>query len=287
MSTVYDVAIIGSGPAGLSAAITLKIRNKQVLLLGHKELSEKVMKAHEVKNYLGLPDAKGSDLFEHFTNHLQKMDLTITEDDVTTIMPMGNAFSLLGKSNQMYQAKSLILATGVVFGKPYPGEKEYLGKGVSYCATCDAMFYRGKTVAIIGSSSIEEAEANFMADVASKVYYIPLYQETKDLHESIEIVKDVPVAIEGEDMVSTLRLKKSSLTIDGVFILRDAVSPDQLLKDLELDGKHIRVDRKLRTNIPGVFAAGDVTGEPYQYIKSAGEGNVAALSCVTYLQTLS
>lgn len=286
MKNRYDVAIIGTGPAGLSAAITLKIRNKNIILFGSKSLSVKVEKAHEIQNYLGLPAISGEALAKNFASHIESMGIEITQEQITTVYSMGDYYSLLSKNNQMYDVNAVILATGVNFGKPYPGEKEFLGIGVSYCATCDAPLYRGKTVAIIGSSPKEEAEADFMSEIAGKVYYIPLYKEKVNVKETITVVEDVPTAIEGEMKAEKLILKNQELTVDGIFILRESVLPEQLVPGLEMDGNHIAVNRRMETNLDGCFACGDIVGMPYQYIKSAGEGNVAALSAVGYLDGL-
>ena len=286
MENRYDVAIIGTGPAGLSAAITLKIRNKNIILFGSKSLSVKVEKAHEIQNYLGLPAISGEPLAKNFASHIESMGIEITQEQITTVYSMGDYYSLLSKNNQMYDVSAVILATGVNFGKPYPGEKEFLGIGVSYCATCDAPLYRGKTVAIIGSSPKEEAEADFMSEIAGKVYYIPLYKEKVNVKETITVVEDVPTAIEGEMKAEKLILKNQELTVDGIFILRESVLPEQLVPGVEMDGNHIAVNRRMETNLDGCFACGDIVGMPYQYIKSAGEGNVAALSAVGYLDGL-
>ena len=286
MENRYDVAIIGTGPAGLSAAITLKIRNKNIILFGSKDLSSKVAKAHEIQNYLGLPAISGEALAKKFASHIESMGIEITQEQITTVYSMGDYYSLLSKNNQMYDVSAVILATGVNFGKPYPGEKEFLGIGVSYCATCDAPLYRGKTVAIIGASPKEEAEADFMSEIAGKVYYIPLYKEKVNVKETITVVEDVPTAIEGKMKAEKLILKNQELTVDGIFILRESVLPEQLVPGLEMDGNHIAVNRRMETNLAGCFACGDIVGMPYQYIKSAGEGNVAALSAVGYLDSL-
>lgn len=279
----YDIAIIGTGPGGLEAAITAKIRNKNILLIGNKNLSLKVEKAHTIKNYLGIPDAAGEDLTVRFKKHLADMEIEITEDKISSVYAMGDYFALQG-ADVMYEAETVILATGVVLGTPYPGENEYLGKGVSYCATCDAPLYRGKTAAVLGFSPKEEAEAAFLGEVCEKVYYFPQYKEPVELSkDNIEICMDKPKEIKGEMTVNTLVTEGGEVSVDGVFILRESVAPSQLVPGLLTEDNHVKVNRKLETSIPGCFACGDITGTPYQYIKAAGEGNVAALSAVAYL----
>ena len=198
----YDIAIIGTGPAGLSAALTAKIRNKKILLLGSAGLSEKVEKAHTVQNYLGLPAVSGTDMQQAFLQHIRQMDITITEKKVNTIYPMGDFFGIQ-MGMEMAQADTVILATGVTADKPYPGENELLGKGVSYCATCDAPLYRGRTVAVIGFGPKEEEEAAFPAEVAEKVYYFPMYKG--DIHADVTVIREKPEAILGEEKVQSVR----------------------------------------------------------------------------------
>ena len=281
----YDIAIIGTGPAGLSAAITATIRNKKVLLLGSRDLSGKLNKAHEIQNYLGFPAVKGEDLAAAFQKHIADMGISITEKRVSAVYAMGDYFALQA-GEDMVEATAVILATGVVQGKPLPGEEELLGRGVSYCATCDAPLYRGKTAAVIGYSPREEAEAAFLSEVCTEVLYFPVYKEETDLPASVRVIREKVTGVENQDGKRLVRTAEGTYTVDGVFILREAVSPGQLVPGLPTEGPHVTVNRKMEAGIPGVFACGDIVGTPYQYIKSAGEGNVAALSAVSYLDGL-
>ncbi|MGN0353127.1 MAG: NAD(P)/FAD-dependent oxidoreductase [Roseburia sp.] len=285
MSERYDIAIIGTGPAGLSAAITAKIRNKKILLIGSKNLSPKVQKAHTIKNYLGLPDVGGEELGKRFAEHLENMEIEILDEMVTAVYQMGDTYQLQ-IAGDFYETTSVILATGVDFGKPYPGEDEFLGRGVSYCATCDAPLYKGKTAAIVGFSPKEEAEAEFLAEVAEKVYYLPMYEGEVHFSKDIEVLKEKPLEIKGVMKAEKLVTDQRELEVDGIFLLRECVSPGKLVPGLKLDGNHVEVDRKMATNLKGCFACGDIVGAPYQYIKAAGEGNVAALSAVAYVDEL-
>ena len=282
----YDVAVIGTGPAGLSAAITLKIRNKEILLFGSAHLSDKIGKAHLIRNYPGLPDISGEEFEKNLKKHIDSLGIQITQELVSAVYAMGEMFSIQTKSNDIYEAKSVILATGISFEKPYPGEEEFLGRGVSYGATCDALLYRDKTVAIIGTSPKEEAEAEFMAEIAKKVYYIPLYSEKVSFNKDITVRNEKPVSITGAIKADKLVFENDELSVDGIFILRDSVFPQSLVPGLTVDGNHILVNRNMETNLKGCFACGDCTGIPYQYIKAAGEGNVAALSAVSYLNSI-
>ena len=266
----YDIAIVGSGPAGLSAALNAKIRNKKFIIFGNKELSHKLSKAPKINNYLGFYGVNGADVKDKFLEHIDAM---------------GDYFALM-VNEKMYEATTVILATGMEYTKPIKGEEELIGKGVGYCATCDAPLYKGKTVTIIGYNKEAEEETNYVSELAGKVYYIPMYKGETSLNENIEVVTKKPLEIVGEAKVSAVKLDDGELETDGVFILKDSISPGQLVPGLEIVDGHICVDREMKCNIPGCFAAGDCVGKPYQYIKSAGEGNIAALSAVKYIDTL-
>ena len=282
----YDLAIIGSGPAGVSAALNAKIRKKNFVIFGSKELSNKLTKAEKINNYLGFYGKSGAQIRDEFLKHMESMDISITEEKINNIYAMGDYFSLIA-NDKMYEASAIILATGVNFGRPFKGEEELLGKGLGYCATCDAPLYKDKIVTIIAYNKHEEDEVNFISTIASKVYYIPMYKEEVEVDEKVEIINDMPVEIIGKERVEKLILKNSEINTDGIFILRDSVSPGQLVPGLELYENHVKVDRKMKTNLHGCFAAGDIVGAPYQYIKAAGEGNIAALSAVSYIDNLN
>lgn len=285
MNERYDLAIIGSGPAGLSAALNAQIRKKKFIIFGTNELSGKLTKAEKINNYLGFYGKSGKEIRDEFNNHLKSMDIKITEEKINNIYSMGEYYALMA-NDKIYEATAVILATGVNFGKPLKGEEQFLGKGVGYCATCDAPLYKDKIITIIAYNKHDEDEANFMGTIASKVYYIPMYKEDVEVDDSIEVVFDIPKEIHGDNMVEKLILKNSEIITDGIFILRDSVSPGQLVPGLEMDGNSVKVDRKMQSNLKGCFAAGDIVGAPYQYIKAAGEGNIAALSAVSYIDNL-
>lgn len=281
----YDIAIVGSGPAGLSAALNAKIRNKSFIIFGNKNLTNKLVKAPKVNNFLGFYGVTGVELKEKFQEHINSMEISITEERINSIYAMGEYFALM-VNEKMYEAKSIILATGMEYAKPLKGEEEFIGKGVGYCATCDAPLYKGKTVTIIGYNKEAEEEARYVSELVDTLYYVPMYRGDLNLGEGIEVVSGIPVEIVGDSIVKKLKLKNSELETDGIFVLKDSISPGQLVPGLEIEDGHIKVDREMRTSIEGCFAAGDAVGKPYQYIKSAGEGNIAALSAVKYLDSL-
>ena len=337
MMEIYDIAIIGTGPAGVSAAITATIRNKKIILFGSRELSDKIRKAHLIQNYPGLPECSGEDLSNAFAAHLEKMGIEITEEKINAVYPMGETFALQTMKNEMHQTRSVILASGMVQGKLLPGEEELVGRGVSYCATCDAPLYRGRSVAVIGYSPEAEEEVNFLSEVASEVLYFPVYRDEPKVAESVKVLRQIPQAIlnkeaaeeafslaqadpakssakapdsakapadskalsAASDALSVDALKQGQLAVqpgqlavqtaegaypvDGIFVLRSSVPTKQLIPGIEMDGEHVKVNLQMETSVPGCFACGDITGRPYQYVKAAGQGNVAALSAVSYL----
>lgn len=285
----YDIAIIGTGPAGISAAITAKLRNKNIILFGNKDLSDKINKAHSIKNYTGLPNVTGEELAAAFKNHLNDLDIEITEKRVNAVYSMGEYFALkVGK--EMIESKSLIIATGVTASKTLENEDEFLGRGVSYCATCDAHFCKGKDVAVIAYTKEAEEDALFLSEVCSSIKYFPLYDisnEIFDKYGNIQIIKDKPIGFAGNMKAEKIICENSSYDAFSTFVVRNNISADKLVPGLKTDGTHIIVDLQMETNIKGLFACGDIAGKPYQYIKSAGQGNIAALSAVAYLANKS
>ena len=279
---MYDLMIIGSGPAGISAALTAKARNLNFIWFGSRALSTKIEKAEKIMNYPGLPAVTGSEMQSVFLKQIDDCGITITESQVNSIYDCGGYFAA-GADNEIYEAKAVIMTVGMTTTREIEGEARLLGCGVSYCATCDAMFYRNKTVAVAGFSKDSESEARFLSEVASKVYYVPYTDSDLCDTDKITVIHDKIIEITGEQKVTGIRFKESRLQVDAVFILRDCIAPDRLIPGLKIENNHVCTDRKMRTNIRGCFAAGDITGTPYQYIKSAGEGNVAALSAVEYL----
>lgn len=280
---IYDTAIVGTGPAGLSAALNLKIHEKDFVWFGSKKLSDKITKAECISNYPGFLHVSGKELNRAFRDQVDAMGIEIVEQMVNSIMPISGHYALMAGS-EFYEANTVILTTGVTAVGVLPGEAEYLGKGVSYCATCDGNLYREKTIAVICNAARLEHEVEYLAGLAAKVYYFPLYKDPGPKGENIEVRKEIPAEICGEERVTGLKFRNGeTIAVDGVFCLRNSVSLSSLLPKLETEKGRILVDRGMATNLPGVYAAGDCTGRPYQYTKAVGEGNIAAHSVIEYL----
>lgn len=276
----YDIIILGSGPAGLAAAVAARGRNKSVLVAGNPWQDSPLARAERVDNYPGLPGRTGLALLEELYRHASGLGTDFVVGKVLALLAW-NGFSLTVGS-QVHQGRALILAPGVVRAAKYPGEAEYLGRGVSYCATCDGMLYRNRPVTVVGLAPDAPQEANYLHSLGCQVVYVAPRQP-QGLDETIPYVKAGRLAVRGERTVTGLEADGVLLPCAGVFILRRAVAPTDLLPALETEEGVIRVDRRMATSVPGVFAAGDCTGGPLQVSKAVGEGHVAALSACEYL----
>ena len=265
-----DIIIIGGGPAGVSAALTAKNRGKSVFIISNGAEQSNLWKAHEITNYPGCEGMSGADILKSFRGQLDAANIKVLPGRALNAMKIGEKFGVSVGQN-FFDGDTIILASGVAQTSAYEGELEFLGKGVSYCATCDGMLYRGKKVAVIGLNDEAESEADALRDMGVEVMYFD-----KVFAKNYRII--------GEQRVTAVEAEGREFPVDGVFILRSTIAPSSFLNGIELDEySHIKVDRSMKTSIPGVFAAGDCTGKPYQIAKAVGEGNVAALSACEYL----
>lgn len=283
----FDIAIIGGGPAGLSAALTGRIRNKNIAVFEHLDFSQKLQQAHKVDNYLGLPEVSGKGLMQHFTGHVLAHGPKLVKEKVVNVFPGDNMFTLLTPQTT-YEAKAVILATGVVSTLLFEGERELLGRGVSYCATCDGRMFEGKDVAVISYTEEGENETTFLGELCRNVYFLPQYKgDFAQMRSPVKVLTAKPKAIIGDGQVEKLVTDQEEIKVHGVFIMRQSDPVENLLPGLELNGEVIKVNRDMSTNIPGVFAAGDCTGKPWQIAKATGEGLVAVLSAITYIDKMN
>lgn len=278
---VYDVAVVGGGPAGLSAALTARVRNKSVVIFEHMGFSAKLQRAAEVPNYLGLPNLSGKELMERMAEHCLAAGPELVKEKVTQIFP-GEVFTLLTPQD-VYEAKTVILAIGVSPAELLAGEKGLLGQGVSYCATCDGMLYREKEVAVVAYAAEAEHEAVFLSEICRKVFYFPQYKPVGSLPPSVQICSGKPKGVASKEERLVLEHTKGSVEADGIFILRETDPVENLLAEVELCKDAIKVSHLQKTSVPGVFAAGDCTGKPWQITVAVGEGNAAAHAAIAYL----
>ena len=282
---IYDCIIIGTGPAGISAALTLKAHEKSFLILGSSELSEKINKAEKILNYPGLPSVSGKEFSAALKRHLEEMDIKVTDKMATSIFKMGENYAVAAQTD-FFESKTLILATGVTSAASVKNEEAFLGKGVSYCATCDGGLYKEKKVAVICTDPRFEHEVKFLSELAEMVYFFPAYKVSeKNFGNNVKMLGSFPISAEGKDRLTGILLKNGeSVEVNALFCLRSCIAPSTLIPGLEVRDGHIVTDRAMRTSFDGCFACGDCTGRPYQYAKAAGEGNIAAHGIIKYLK---
>ncbi len=271
---MYDILILGAGPAGLSAAVAARQKNKSVLIISNPIHTNPLYRAEQVDNYLGLPAQTGAALLETSLSHALNMGAQLRVGRVLSAMALGDVIYLTVGSD-VVEGKRLILASGITRGRKYPGEERLLGKGVSYCATCDGMFYRNRPVVVVGRSEDAPMEANYLASIGCAVTYVSPKTPSR-LREDIPFVRGGKIELQGEGQLTGVIVEGALIPCDGAFILREAVAPAELFADLKTEAGFICVDRFMRTNLPGVFAAGDCTGHPLQVAKAVGEGLIAA-----------
>ncbi|MGI6712149.1 MAG: NAD(P)/FAD-dependent oxidoreductase [Bacillota bacterium] len=279
----YDIGIIGCGPAGLSAALNASMRKKNFILLGTDFCSPKMHISPWIDNYLGEYHIPGRELREKFLNHIKKVGVEIINKRVNGVYS-GDGEFLLQCGTEDVWAKTVIIASGVEYGGRIRGEDEYIGKGVSYCATCDGALFENKRVALLVYYREAFNEVKYLSEVCKEVILFPLYKgDIPEVPPNVIISKEEPLEIAGHDVVDQLITNKNTIAVDGVFLFREAVPPAQLVPGLETYEGFIKVNKNMETNIPGVFAAGDCTGRPFQLAKALGEGQVAALNAISYL----
>jgi len=284
---MFDIAIVGGGPAGLAAVATAGVRHKNVALFDAGDFGLALRKSTLIKNYIGLPNISGNDLMNKFLAQAESFNPTIVKHKVLSIMPMDPGFMLAAAEN-VYEAKSVILTLGTAHSHQLPGESALLGKGVSYCATCDGSFYKGKKVAVIAALPSAKEDIEFLGELCSEVTAMLTYKPTEPWqHGNIKVIDAKPKEIKGEAKAQAVVTDQGTVEADGVFIFRETDPVSNLLPDLAMNGNFIQVDLQMKTNIPGVFAAGDCTGTPWQISRACGQGQEAVLSAVSYVDKLS
>lgn len=301
---MYDIIIIGSGPAGLSAAIYAQRACLDTIVIEKNGISGgQVLNTWEVDNYPGFPGVTGFELSRQFREHANKLGARVVQDEVVQVELSGNVKKVVCEE-ETYEARCVILASGAHHRTlEVPGEEELRGAGVSYCATCDGAFFRGRTVAVVGGGDAALEDAIFLARMCEKVYIVHRRDKlrgAKRLQERLQALGNIEfvwnsetVAIEGNAQVEALRLRQTKtgeekrLDVDGVFIAVGIAPESELYAgQLELDEQgYIWADESGQTSVPGVFAAGDVrTKALRQILTAASDGANCVASAERYLQ---
>ena len=281
----FDVIVVGSGPAGMSAAVNVANRKRTVAMLAGETPFGRILKAHSVANYLGFTIASGQELAAAFVRHLREFGVPLIREKASKIIPDEDGFVVFTDKG-FYRAGAVVLAAGVYREAEIEGEEDLVGQGVSYCVTCDGRLFAGRSAAFISYSPEGEEEASALAeDYRVEVTFVPLYEGDYLVPEGVRVLAGArPSRLSQEDGRLRVSLPDEELQVDVVFIHKNSVSPRTLVEGLESDGRHVTVGRHMETAVPGIFAAGDCTGEPYQTAKAVGEGQVAALEAVRFLR---
>jgi len=301
---IEDIIILGTGPAGLSAALYAARAELNPLILTGTEIGGQAALTDRIENYPGFPEGVGgAELADLFQKNAERFGARLEHDAATLVDLSQRPFKVKTYSNE-YFAKTIILSTGASSNKMnVAGEKEFTGRGVSYCATCDGWFFKEKKVAVIGGGDSALEEAIFLTRFATSVTIIhrrdalragAILQNRAKENPKIHFVWDTVVTeIKGVDGVEALRLQnvkdgmESEMQVNGVFVFIGHTPNTDLFKgQIDLDEKgFVVVDNRLRTNIPGVFAAGEVCDPHYrQVVTSAGMGAAAAIEATRFLE---
>lgn len=282
MEKVYDAAVVGGGIAGYSAALTCKSLRLDCLWLGEAGFGDKLKNAEYVRNYPALL-GDGKLFAARLEEQAAAEGVSLTQARIDGIYALGDKFCLTEK-DKTYYARTVILATGTESRASVKGEREFLGRGVSYCAVCDGALYRGKKIAAVVASEKFAEEAEYLAGFAETVYAFCLYPAPKFRARNIVAVSRTPRLLEGKERIEAVVTETEKYPVSGVFFLKNSAPPEALAGGLKIEDGHVATGRDLSTNIAGLFAAGDITGRPYQYVKAAGEGCSAAYSALAYLK---
>jgi len=300
---LYDIAIIGAGPAGLSAAVyAFRAKLKTIVFERNMMNGGQVLNTDEVDNYLGLPGINGFDLGMKFREHADKMGMQTITSQVIRIEERGNKKAVITQDGE-YETKTILLATGTKHRKlEIPGEEEFTGKGVSYCATCDGAFFRKKDVAVIGGGDVAVEDALYLSRMCEKVYVVhrregfraapSLVSRMKET-ENIELVLNfIPEKIVGKELVEKLIVKEKDkegrreISVSGIFVAIGTLPENEIYRELVPADKagYVIAGEDGRTQIPGIFAAGDIRTKTFRQIVTAvADGANAIHSIEEYL----
>jgi len=302
---IYDLVIIGSGPGGLSAGIYAQRASLKTVLVERGGPGGQIMLTDEVENYPGFEHITGAELAMKMNQHAESLGLKTISDEVIAIEPGDKAHTVKLTGGQVLTTLAVIIATG---GYPrklgIPGENDFYGKGVSYCATCDGFFFRDRTVIVIGGGDTAVEEALYLAKITKKAYLAhrrdalrasPILQKRTFDNDKIEVLwNTVPTAIQaGDGGVNNVSLKDTKtgdtrdLAVDGVFIFIGYLPNSKIVPEVikRNDGGYILTDDKCETNVPGIYAIGDLKEKfARQIVTAAGDGCTAALAASQFVE---
>ena len=280
---MQDMLIIGGGPAGLSAAINVVARGGRATVISQPMEQNPLWKAHRVDNYSGMVGVSGAQMLQIMRREAEEAGVAFVTGRATAAMYFDGAYTVT-VGQELLQGKSLLLAIGAGATAPLSREEEFLGRGVSYCATCDGRLYRNRRVVVTGNAGDLAEEATFLQSIGAQVTVVTR-RPVSGLPADIPHTQAAAVELWIEnDALQGVLADGEPVPADGVFLLRQVTAPTALLTGLETDGKFILTDKHQRTNLPACYAAGDCTGHPLQIAKAVGEGLIAAQHAMQTLQ---
>ena len=256
---IYDSIIIGSGPAGFSVALNLKLHNKNFIWFGTNAMSDKISKAPEIRNYPGFFNISGEEMLRQFLRQKEEMELTITEKMVTSIMPVKEHYMVLAE-NEVYETKTIAFCTGITQSKTFPGEEALLGQGVSYCATCDGFFYKGKTVAVFADAPRFEKEVQYLSEIAERVLFFPSYVQTSSINAQTINAQAMEAQTINAQAIKTQPMEVQTInaqTMEAQMI--NSASRVEIIKDRTTglgsvaDKKYLDTKSGIRYEVDGIF----------------------------------
>lgn len=288
LKEMYDIIIIGAGPAGISASLYAKRANMNVLVI-YKGTSN-LENATKIENYYGFPDGiTGQDLYNSGIMQAKNLGVDFRVSEVTSIEYQQDCFNVKTPENE-YNAKSVIISTGNKKLKPnIKGINEFEGKGISYCAICDGFFYRNKKVAVIGSGEFAFSEAKMLSNVVKDITILTNGEQIKSVRNNFKINTKKIKKIVGSEKVEKIVFEDlTEIDIDGIFIALGEAGANDFAKTLGIitENDNIKVNENMKTNVPGVFACGNITGGLLQVSKAVYEGAKAGLSAVKYVKEI-
>ena len=288
LKEMYDIIIIGAGPAGISASLYAKRANMNVLVI-YKGTSN-LENATKIENYYGFPDGiTGQDLYNSGIMQAKNLGVDFRVSEVTSIEYQQDCFNVKTPENE-YNAKSVIISTGNKKLKPnIKGINEFEGKGISYCAICDGFFYRNKKVAVIGSGEFAFSEAKMLSNVVKDITILTNGEQIKSVRNNFKINTKKIKKIVGSEKVEKIVFEDlTEIDIDGIFIALGEAGANDFAKTLGIitENDNIKVNENMETNVPGVFACGNITGGLLQVSKAVYEGSKAGLSAVKYVKEI-
>lgn len=280
---IYDVIIIGAGPAGISAGLYTQRANKKTLIIYNEKSS--LEKASKIENYYGFPNGiSGKELYQNGIMQAKNLGIELKKEEVIKIEKIKETFEV-STSNRKYISRNVILATGNKKNVPdIKGIKELEGKGISYCAICDGFFYRGKDVAVLGSGDYAISEVNDLLNVANKITILTNKKKVPDFRaENVKVETRGVIAVKGENQLESIELEDGTkLEVDGLFVAQGVAGSTDFARKLGalVKDNKIVVSDKMETTIQGLYACGDCVGGIYQIAKAINEGMIAGISAV-------